>query len=73
MPAKELYGHDSMKKSARSDFIKWYDPQINSGYLFKMKDELIKYCKADVEILREGCIKFREYFLTANKFDPLLE
>ena len=37
-----------------------------------MKDELIKYCKADAEILRQGCIKVK-YFLTANKVDTLLE
>jgi G:T-mismatch repair DNA endonuclease (very short patch repair protein) len=38
-----------------------------------MRAEIIKYCRADVNILRQSCLKFRECFLNANNVDPLLE
>ena len=56
MPAIEFYDTNSMKESGKAAFQKFYEEQVVNCYILRMKDELIKYCKADVEILRESIV-----------------
>lgn len=34
--------------------------------------EIHKYCEADVDVLRQACLKFREIFLEATDMDPFV-
>ena len=56
-PNIEYYTPDSMKAEEREKFLVWYGE--NKNKTFNMKQEIIKYCINDVEILSEACIKFR--------------
>jgi hypothetical protein len=44
---------------------------VSSGFEDHFKDELIKYCRADVELLSKTVLKFRKMFKDNLDTDPL--
>lgn len=70
MPGIEWFDFDMLRGREYEDALEWYsehkDDSIN---LYEM---CMKYCESDVALLREGCLKFRELFLsiTKNEIDP---
>nr|XP_015840028.1 PREDICTED: uncharacterized protein LOC103315075 isoform X1 [Tribolium castaneum] len=73
LPDAKYYGCNTMKTTDRTKFLKWYEEQVAADYIFNMQNEIIKYCIADVDVLRQGCLKFRNCFVETNNVDPLLE
>ena len=67
-PDKEYYGYNEMKKSDKEKFDKWYE--TTKGKIFDFKREMYEYCKSDVDILRKGCLKYRELFIDMASIDP---
>src|ERR1700675_3969978 len=57
-----------MKKENRDMFDKWYDTIKDDTFNFK--EQMYKYCKSDVDILRRGCLKLRELFIQISEIDP---
>ena len=37
---------------------------------FNFRQEMYKYCKSDVDILRRGCIELRRLFMEITPIDP---
>ena len=72
MPPMETYTPNTMSPKDRETFISWYNDQIKDGYIFNFKQEIIKYCKQDVNILRLACLTFRKMFLSFH-VDPFLD
>lgn len=70
IPNKEMYKYNSFKPEKRAEFLKWYQEQVDNKVIYNHRKELEEYCISDVNILREGCIKFRELFLKYGKIDP---
>ena len=71
LPAQEYYAPDEMKTKAKTGFMQWYQVESAKGELFVFKQQLLEYCKIDVNILRIGCIAFRKAFMTATSgIDP---
>ena len=56
-PDVSFYDIDSMKKSKRAQFLKWYNE--HSHLPFHFWKEIIEYCRSDVNILLNACWKFR--------------
>ena len=56
LPHLRFYEPDSLKSEARDKLIRWHKEHENDEFVFE--DELKKYCTADVDLLRIGCIKF---------------
>ncbi|CAH0556585.1 unnamed protein product [Brassicogethes aeneus] len=73
LPDPSFYMPDSMTLDARNKFFEWYNKQISNKVVFNFKNELIKYCILDVDILRKSCIKFRECFIKVTNIDPFQE
>ena len=67
-PEPECYGYETMKKKEKEEFMKWYTSVKDQNFNFR--DEMHKYCKSDVDILRRGCLKLRELFLQVANIDP---
>ncbi len=67
-PDKKYYGYETMTKKVRGDFDSWYE--TTKELTFNFKEEMYKYCKSDVDILRRGCLKLRELFLEISNIDP---
>ncbi|KAK3910706.1 putative DNA polymerase [Frankliniella fusca] len=68
---KEFYCFSDMKSKAATDFSKWYEEMVASGYVFNFRRELIEYCISDVTILRQACTAFRKLFEEKAGFDPM--
>ena len=67
-PDKEFYGYEQMKMEEKQAFDDWYKTVENEKFDFKK--EMYLYCKSDVVILRQGCLKLRELFINHTQIDP---
>jgi hypothetical protein len=72
LPPITMYAIDTMSANGRTKFIEWYNEKIENGYLFNFQEEIVKYCKQDVNILRQACLNFRANFMKFG-VDPFVE
>ena len=70
IPCQADYGAKFMKPEERETFLAWHKEQRESGYVFNFKEEIVKYCRSDVDILRQCWIQFREMFREHAGIDP---
>ena len=70
IPCKNDYGVNFMKPEERDAFIAWHDEQVANNYRFDFREEIIKYCRSDVDILRKCCLLYREMLREESKIDP---
>ena len=70
IPCKNDYGVNFMKPEERDAFIAWNDEQVANNYRFDFREEIIKYCRSDVDILRKCCLLYREMLREESKIDP---
>ena len=78
LPDMSFYNPDGMKPEQREEFLEWYN--ANRMNKFNFREEILKYCRSDVDILRKACLRFRQMFLemtvsemNPNGIDPLQE
>ena len=55
-----------MKPEAREKFMAWHQEQVENNYVFDFQEEILKYCRSDVDILAECCKLYREMFKLAT-------
>ena len=67
LPVIAYYNPDGMKPKKREAFMEWYKSHKNNHFDFKT--ELLKYCRSDVDILRQACLKFRKMFIDITSTD----
>ena len=60
IPPVPYYSPNTMKPEAREAFLAWHKEQVENNYVFDFRNEIIKYCHSDVDILRQCCMAFRE-------------
>jgi hypothetical protein len=65
---KIIYEEDLKTIKEELGFKPWYDSQQNVKWNFK--EELIKYCRADVVLLSKTILKFRKMFKDNLDTDP---
>ena len=70
IPCKNDYGVNFMKPGEREAFIAWHDKQVAKNYRYDFREEIIKYCRSDVDILRKCCLLYREMFRNETGIDP---
>ena len=70
IPCKNDYGVNFMKPGERDAFIAWHDEQVANNYRYDFREEIIKYCRSDVDILRRCCLLYREMFRDETDIDP---
>lgn len=61
LPDIKYYNPGGMMPEDREKFISWYYEHKNDTFDFEK--EITKYCRSDVDILRRGCLKFRNIFM----------
>ena len=61
LPDVKYYNCESMKDDDRRVFQKWYEEHKHDR--FDSKEELIAYCRSDVDILRRCCTKVQKMFM----------
>ena len=70
IPCKNDYGINFMKPEERDAFIAWHDEQVANNYRYDFREEIIKYCRSDVDILRKCCLLYREMLRDESDIDP---
>ncbi|KAL9960246.1 hypothetical protein ACROYT_G033681 [Oculina patagonica] len=71
MPARDYYDPEGMSTARKAEFDKWYEERVAENYEFHFRNELVDYCRSDVELLHEGCKVFRAEFQAIAGFDPM--
>lgn len=71
IPDLEFYDPDSMMSSKKEELMHWYGDQVRRNVVFDFKQELLDYCKSDVQLLKQGCKKFQEEFASQAGFNPM--
>jgi len=69
LPPKEDYIYNSMKPSARIEFIRWYDQHQNDE--FHLAEKLAEYCSGDVKILLHATVEMQRLFREITDLDIL--
>lgn len=67
-PLPSHYGVERMTQCEQEEFYRWYN-NVRQG-TFNFREEAVRYCKNDVDILSKGCSVFREEFLCETGVDP---
>ena len=70
VPCQNDYGVNFMKPGEREAFMAWHDEQVANNYTFDFREEIIKYCRSDVDIMRKCCLLYREMFRKETDIDP---
>ena len=70
IPPEAYYSPNTMKPETRKAFLTWHKEQRDNGYIFDFNEEIIKYCRSDVDILRKCCMEFREMLCEITDIDP---
>ena len=66
-PDKSYYGHEYFSIKKKEEFDEFYAANVDK--LFNQKEELEQYCISDVNILMEGCLKFRKIVMEQTKLN----
>ena len=66
IPCQDDYGVNYMKPEAREKFMAWHQEQVENNYVFDFQQEILKYCRSDVDILAQCCKLYREMFRKAT-------
>ncbi|KAK3105044.1 hypothetical protein FSP39_015966 [Pinctada imbricata] len=66
-PALEDYGYNFMSSAERKKLVTWHASKISE--VFNFQEEMLKYCRSDVDILRRGCMAFRNTVLQATAIE----
>ena len=70
IPPTPYYNPDGMSPKDKETFLAWHASKNESNYVFNFKEEIIAYCRSDVDILRRCCLEFRELFHEVTEIDP---
>ena len=62
IPPTSYYNPNGMSPKDREAFMTWHASKEESNYIFNFQEEILAYCRSDVDILRRCCLEFRELF-----------
>ena len=48
----------------------WHKELTRRAYVFNFQQEMLQYCRSDVDILHRCCLEFRELFRNVTDIDP---
>jgi len=73
LPDIEYFWPDNLKEKDRKKLLEWHVDQSSKNVIFNNKEELLKYCREDVNILRKACLKFRSILYTLTDVEPFFQ
>ena len=72
-PSADQYSPDDMPEKKREKFLAWHTEKIRENAVCDFHEEVVRYCESDVQLLKEGCLKFIEEFEEIAGFNLLIE
>lgn len=73
LPDLKYFWPDNLKHEDRSKLVDWHTSELSKNVIFNNRDELLKYCKEDVNILRNSCLKFRAILFDITEVEPFYQ
>ena len=73
IPDLEFYDPDGMMENRKNELLQWHAEQVRRNVMFNFRNELIAYCKSDVQLLKQGCEAFQNEFQSQAGFNPMAE
>ena len=70
IPPTPYYSPNGMSPKDREAFLTWHQDMRDRNYIFNFQEEIVRYCRSDVCILRRCCMEFRELFHEITDIDP---
>ena len=70
LPPSPYYYPDGTSLTEREKFMEWHNGLKENNYVFNFQEEILSYCRSDVDILRRCCLEFRELFRDITNIDP---
>ena len=70
IPPIPYYNPNGMNPSDREKFFEWHNGMRDNNYVFNFQEEIVAYCRSDVDILRRCCLEFHELFHDITEIDP---
>ena len=73
LPEAKWYDAEGMSAAAKKEFVKWYVAEKEKvGEKWSLREQLLKYCINDVDIVRKCCMQFRTLFMevTGSQISP---
>ncbi|CAB4000500.1 DNA polymerase [Paramuricea clavata] len=70
LPPSPYYNPDGMNPDEKEKFLEWHNELKQNNYVFNFQQEILSYCRSDVDILRRCCLEFRELFRDVTDIDP---
>ena len=67
IPPVPYYNSNDMNPKDKGAFMIWHASKRESNYVFNFHEEIIAYCRSDVDILRRCCLEFRELVLQRHR------
>jgi hypothetical protein len=70
IPSEDMFGASNMtSKEYKESFLPWYET-VKDKTDWNFKEELKRYCRADVELLSKAILKYRKMFKESLDVDP---
>lgn len=73
IPDLKYYELQHMTEEKKEECETWLAQQVKEGKSWNFQTEMLDYCKSDVQLLREGCLKFAEDTMQEAGFIPLTQ
>ena len=70
IPPAPHYNPNGINPKDKEAFMIWHASKRESNYVFNLHEEIIAYCRSDVDILRRCSLEFRELFYNVTDIDP---
>ncbi len=64
------YNPNGRSPAGREKFLEWHKELKDNDYVFNFQEEILAYCRSDVDILQRCCLEFRELFRDVTEIDP---
>ena len=58
IPSLQFFEPAQMNKEKKEEYETWHAEQVIEGKIWNFQTEMLEYCKSDVKLLKEGCLKF---------------
>jgi hypothetical protein len=69
LPPSPYYLSNGMISAEKETFLRWHHELKENNYVFNFQEEILSYCRSNVDILQHCCLEFRE-FRDVTDIDP---
>lgn len=69
----KYYEPEHMTEDKKNECEEWHAEQVSNGESLNFQREMLEYCKSDIQLSREGCLKSAQGTMQHAGFNPLTQ